>query len=176
VTSLPSLYLDTPPPIRKEDFLAMCKRYVKKSDFDMLRSVQLIDAKQKEIPSGVLGDFLNFELRLRNALAILRSQRLGIEIEDSVSYDTSDHEQILLAEEAFHAPSPLKAEVILNKARWRYLDEIEFGHYFDMEKLIIFFIKLQMLERIALFDAERGLMTLQSILNLEQVKAHYYNA
>ncbi|MDR4503406.1 MAG: DUF2764 domain-containing protein [Candidatus Scalindua sp.] len=176
VASLPSLYLEVPPPVRRDEFLAMCKRYVKKNDFALLESINMLDLKQKDISSGVLGDFFNFESRLRNALAELRSQRLGFAVENCAGNDISDHEQMLIAEEALHAPSPLKAEEILNKARWRYLDELEFGHYFDRDRLVVFFIKLQILERIALFDAERGLRTLQSILDLDPVKAHYFNA
>ncbi|GJQ57374.1 MAG: hypothetical protein SCALA701_01750 [Candidatus Scalindua sp.] len=175
VTSLPTLSPDTPPPIRREDFLTLCKGHVKRSDFDTLKSIQLVVSKQKEIPSGVLGAFLNFERGLKNALARLRSQRLGVEIQNFISRETPDHEQRLIAEEAFHAPSPLKGEEILNKARWRYLDELEFGHYFDRHRLFIFFIKLLILERVALFDPERGMRTLRSILNLEQVKTHYFN-
>lgn len=175
VTSLPSLSLEVPPPIRREDFLTLCKRHVKKGDFAMLESINLRDINQTELPSGVLGDFLNFEVRLRNTLAGLRSQRSGFVVESVANYNASDPEQILLAEEAFHAYSPLKAEEILNKARWRYLDELEFGHYFDRDRLVIYCIKLQILERIALFDVERGLKTLQSIANLEQVKVNYVN-
>ena len=76
-----------------------------------------------------------------------------------------DHSQTLLAEQAFNADSPLMAEEILNKARWRYLDELEFGHYFDIEILVIFFIKLQILERISSFDAEVGSERLNAIVS-----------
>ncbi len=154
----------------------MCKEFIKRNDFEILQSLEMVETEQEEILSGVLGKYLNFELRLRCALALKRSQKLGIEIESFSNYVKPDHEQTLLAEEAFHAPSPLKAEEILNKARWRYLDELEFGHYFDRDRLFIFGIKLQILERIALFNAERGLQTLNSILNLDKVKANYFNA
>lgn len=102
---------------------------------------------------------------VRNALVRLRAVRLGLEPDEFVRGDIFDHSQTLLAEEAFNANSPLMAEEILNKARWRYLDELEFGHYFDIERLVIFFIKLQILERISLFDTEKGRDALDAVVS-----------
>jgi hypothetical protein len=90
---------------------------------------------------------------------------LGLEPDEFVRGEIVDHSQTLLAEKAYNADSPLVAEGILNKARWRYLDELEFGHYFDIERLVIFFIKLQILERISSFDAEEGRESLNAVVS-----------
>ena len=174
VSSLPSLFLHETPPIRKDDFLAICKRYVTKSDFVLLESVTLFDSRENETPSVALRSFYNFEYRLRNALSRLRSQKLNINRDEFVRNDMPDDLSMPLAEEAFHAASPLMAEEILNKARWRYLDDLEFGHYFDSEKVVIFFIKLQILERIYLFNTQRGREKLDALVDLKQVQKHYF--
>jgi hypothetical protein len=61
-----------------------------------------------------------------------------------------------VAREAYAQDSPLQAEDTLNRARWGYLDELEVGHYFDIEKILVYALRLQVLARKALFDADRG--------------------
>ncbi len=165
ITSLPYLSLSEEPHIRRNDFLANCKSYLKKTDFDILESVSLFDTGEKEVSLGVIRSFYRWERGIRNVLVRLRAKSLGLEPDEFIRDGIVDHSQELLAEEAFNANSPLMAEEILNKARWRYLDELEFGHYFDIEKLVVFFIKLQILERTSSFDPETGRERLNAIVS-----------
>ena len=52
-----------------------------------------------------------------------------------------------LAMNAYRSPSPLEGERILDEARWQKLEELSFGHYFDLEFLLIYALKLLILER-----------------------------
>ena len=156
ISTLPSLSLNEELPIRKCDFLSACKENLKTTDFKMLRSVDLFEIEQGKAPFDIIRSFYCWESGVRNALVRLRAERFGFNPEEFLRCEIFDHSQMLLAEEAFNADSPLMAEDILNKARWEYLDELEFGYYFDIEILVIFFIKLQILERISLFDAVKG--------------------
>ena len=165
ITSLPYLSLGEEPYIRKDDFLADCKSYLKRTDFNMLESVSLFDAEENDVHPGVIRRFFRWERGIRNVLVRLRAKSLGLEPDEFIRDEIVEHSQTLLAEDAFNANSPLMAEEILNKARWRYLDELEFGHYFDIERLVIFFIKLQILERISSFDDEDGMERLNAIVS-----------
>ncbi len=165
ITSLPYLSLSEETYIRRNDFLANCKNYLKRTDFDMLESVSLFDAEENDVPPDSIRRFFRWERGIRNVLVRLRAKSLGLEPDEFIRDEIVDHSQSLLAEEAFNANSPLMAEEILNKARWRYLDELEFGHYFDIERLVVFFIKLQILERIYSFDAEEGMERLNAIVS-----------
>lgn len=165
ITSLPYLSLSEELPIRKDDFLANCENCLKKTDFDILESVSLFDVEENEVPLDVIRHFFGWERGLRNSLVRLRAESSGIESDEFVRGEIFDHSQALLAEESFNANSPLAAEEILNKARWRYLDELEFEHYFDIERLVIFFIKLQILERISSFDTEEGRERLNAVVS-----------
>ncbi|ODS31989.1 MAG: V-type proton ATPase subunit E [Candidatus Scalindua rubra] len=158
-------FLNEELPIKKNDFLVICKKYLKETDFKILESVSSFDVERDEVPLDVIKRLFRWERGVRNALVRLRAVRLGLEPDEFVRGDIFDHSQTLLAEEAFNANSPLMAEEILNKARWRYLDELEFGHYFDIERLVIFFIKLQILERISLFDTEKGRDALDAVVS-----------
>jgi len=164
ITSLPYLSVNEKPPIRKDDFLSVCKRYLKTDDFKILRSIDLSEVEYDKAPLDIIRRFFSWESGVRNALVKLRAERLGLDSDDFIRGDISDHSTGYFAEEAFNADSPLTAEDILNKARWKYLDDLEFGHYFDIEILVIFFIKLQILERISLFDAIKGQEKLNAVL------------
>jgi hypothetical protein len=165
ISSLPHLSLNDELPIRKNDFLSVCKESLKTTDFEMLRSIDLLGADQDKAPLDVIRSFFSWERGVRNALVKLRAEKLGFDPVDFIRGDISDHLTGHFAEEAFSADSPIMAENILNKARWKYLDELEFGHYFDLEILIIFFIKLQILERISSFDADQGREKLNAIIS-----------
>jgi hypothetical protein len=51
-----------------------------------------------------------------------------------------------IARNAFHQESPLAGELMIQRGRWGILDELEFGHYFDLERLIVYKLKLEILE------------------------------
>jgi len=165
ITSLPSLSLSEELPVRKDDFLANCEKYLKKTDFNILESISLFDVEKDEASFDIVRRFFGWERGVRNALVRLRAEKLGLKPDEFVRGEIVDHSQTLLAEEAFYTDSPLMAEEILNRARWRYLDELEFGHYFDIERLVVFFIKLQILERISSFDAEEGRERLNAVVS-----------
>ena len=165
ITSLPYLSLSEELPIGKGDFLANCEKCLKKPDYDILESVSLFDVENNEAPLDIIRRFFKWERGVRNSLVRLRAKSLSIEPDEFVRDEIVDHSQAHLAEVAFNADSPLMAEEIFNKARWRYLDELEFGHYFDIERLVIFFIKLQILERISSFDAGKGMERLNAVVS-----------
>ncbi len=164
ISSLPSLSLNEELPIRKNDFLSVCKENLKTTDFEMLRSIDVFEVDQDNAPLDIIRHFFSWEREVRNALVRLRAERLGLDSLDFIRGDITEHSIGHFTEEAFSADSPLIAEDILNKARWKYLDELEFGHYFDIEILIIFFIKLQILERVSLFDAVQGQEKLNAVV------------
>ena len=44
-------------------------------------------------------------------------------------------------------PAAQEAELILDRARWDFLEELSFGHYFDLDVLVIYACKLKILWR-----------------------------
>ena len=52
--------------------------------------------------------------------------------------------------------NPLDIERQLIILRWRYLEEQDAGHHFDINFLVIYFLKLQLLQRLFIFDKEKG--------------------
>jgi hypothetical protein len=52
--------------------------------------------------------------------------------------------------------SPLKAETILDKARWDAIEALQGSDYFDRNTIFAFLLKLMLLERSASFKVEEG--------------------
>ena len=52
--------------------------------------------------------------------------------------------------------TPLDMEMSLEKTRWDFLEEKAHGYFFDLNRLIVYFLQLQILERLDVFDKDKG--------------------
>ena len=168
VASLPSLSFTEPPPLSSEDFLSKCEIELSLSDHHVLKLASLLPKRsQKTIPQ-VLKKWYEWEQNIRNELVRLRAGKMGKDARAYIRGESSEYSALFLAHEIFNADSPLSAQDMLDHARWKYLEELELGHYFDLEKLIIYYLKLQILEQRSLFNKEEGQKRVEELL--EQVK------
>lgn len=98
--------------------------------------------------SLTLEKWRSFDTALRNELAKIRATRRK---EESIGYLRQsrylDAGLAHLAAAACRNPSILEAERMLDEARWRFLEELSLGHYFDLDFLIVYAHKLLILER-----------------------------
>jgi hypothetical protein len=60
--------------------------------------------------------------------------------------------------------SPLDAEKALDETRWKALDELATGHYFDLDFLISYALKLRILERWEKIQGAEGTVLLHQAL------------
>jgi len=114
---------------------------------------------------SVFGFYQQSEFELRNELARIRGKRTGRDSEAYLRKDAINPAWAGRLREILEELSPLKAEVLFSQILWSILDELLVGHHFDTASLVIYYLKLQILERIALFDLEIGKQKLESILN-----------
>ena len=61
--------------------------------------------------------------------------------------------------------NPLEIEKKLLLHRWELIEEKEKTHYFDLGFLILYYIKLQILRRLSLFDKEEGRQVFEGIVS-----------
>ncbi|MEW6170394.1 MAG: DUF2764 family protein [Candidatus Omnitrophota bacterium] len=147
VSSLPLLHFEGHTPFSFKDFLNKCQEFIPEEDMKVLNKLQTEDFFEQKI--DIIKRFSNFQILLRNELVRLRAVRKNISpekylrITDQLSDTTIHH--IGLASVRAHAP--LEAEKILDQAKWNFLDTLLFGHYFDLEVLIVYGLKLLILER-----------------------------
>ncbi len=113
--------------------------------------------------SRVVSAFRSFDRALRNALVPLRTDetdKIGRFSRAAVPEFASRAEEI--AREATSAANPLEAERVLDRGRFEFLEELEVGHYFDFERIAIYYLKLQLITVRSARTYEAGRETFQA--------------
>ena len=97
---------------------------------------------------ATLKKWYTFEITLRNELAKIRSQRKRVDANKYIR-DSQDAEPFVnrIAISAIKNPSLIESERLLDQERWKFLEELAIGHYFDLDSLIVYTYKLLILER-----------------------------
>lgn len=148
VSSLPMLHFGMKPPLSFEKFLWICEDLIPESELDALRAASIVEQCVHDENCPALKKWHDFDKLLRNELVKVRASRRRL---DPLKHLRGDgYADPSVAHTALHAhrtPSPLEAEKILDEARWRFLEELSIGHYFDIDFLIVYAVKLLILER-----------------------------
>lgn len=146
ISSLPMLHFSALAHISFEKFLLKCKELIPQKDLEVLENLSL--QCEYKGPRGAIRKWLDFDTMLRNELVKLRASRKKTDPAKYLrpdGYVGSALYHVALA--AQRNPLPLEGERILDLARWDFLEELSFGHYFDLDFLIIYAYKLLILER-----------------------------
>jgi hypothetical protein len=156
ISSLPLLHFTQKPPFSFDKFLERCVQLIPEEDEDLLRSLPSGAKNLRQIP--VIKAWLDFDTMLRNELVKIRASRRRIDPEKYLRQDSYAGPSIYhIALAAHRNPSVLEGERSLDEARWNYLEELAFGHYFDLSFLIIYAYKLLILERWQrIYSADKG--------------------
>jgi len=127
--------------IDREHFLDEAKKWLSDKDFSMISGVSLNDFYSRDGDNEVLAEYKNFERALREEIASFRKNesRVGTSFNLNLSEGT-----------------PLEIERTLLGLRWKFIESLEAGHFFDLEILILHFLKIQVLERLLTFDKGKG--------------------
>ncbi len=171
ICSLPMLHFGAKAPFSFGRFLAMCEGLVSEEDLKVFESLNRGPLPAGERARGVniqpaLQKWQAFDTTLRNELAKIRASRRHIDPAKYLRNDGFAEPSIVnIAASAHRNPSPLAAEKMLDEARWRFLDELSAGHYFDIDILIIYALKLLILERWERINTADRLQVLEETLN-----------
>lgn len=148
ISSLPWLHFGAPPPFSFEKFLKLCEGLISKDDICLLRSIPHKDEYFYEREQPTLKKWHAFDTTLRNELVKIRATRRHLDPAKYLRQDGYAEPYIAhVAMSAFRNLSILESEMILDRERWRMLDELSVGHYFDIDFLIAYAQKLLILER-----------------------------
>jgi hypothetical protein len=159
--ALPMLFLSEKPAIDSEEFISFCREQLTEADFAVLTASRLDGAAEDAALSAARGGMIlkkwhSWETALRNELVQQRAVRLK---KDPADYTAAGEEIIGMEETAKNAVSgedPLETEKKLYEARWQYLEELGTNIFFTLESLIVYYLRLQLLEKLNKFDRERG--------------------
>lgn len=149
ISSLPMLQFGARPPLSRDNFLELCQRLISGKDYVLLKD--LPGPKEYAVYSGTqptLKRWVSFDTCLRNELVKVRA---GSRHADTAKYlHEQDYDNLSLTQAALAAqrnPDPREGELMLDRQRWDFLEELSFGHYFDLDFLIVYAYKLNILWR-----------------------------
>lgn len=144
-----------------DGFLSLCRRFVSSRDFEQLAGARIEDHETPPA-AAVYAAWRAFDADLREQLLLLRAGALGW---DAAEFTRRD-QPVLVAEPiraAFEASDPRGAERALFLVRWRYLDELDRAHFMRLENLVVYTLKLQLLEQLMAASQGRGEQALDGI-------------
>lgn len=154
--SLPPLARGQRPPMTMPEFRTSCDLLLAEPERDLLDAADLFQRQPRKTDLPILNRWYEREHALRNELAVMRAQRKGVDATPYLRPARHDPHAAEIAAEVFVIESPREAENRLDDYRWDYLDELEFGHDFNFARLVIYNLKLQLLQRRAQFDEVAG--------------------
>jgi len=115
--------------------------------------------------SGICKAYGEWERSLRNDLVKLRAKKRNLDADEHYRENPPVYGTARIAAEAVMMDSPLKAELYLDRRRWLKIDELATRHFFDIEFIRSYRMKLLILERRSKFDAELGFKAYRNLYN-----------
>lgn len=149
ISSLSLLQFGMKPPLSFEQFLRSCTGKISDQDLSILKKVSISgEYPCEDVKLPTLQKWYIFDTALRNELVRIRAARLRRDPKEYLHHDGyTDPFIARIAINAHRNPSILEAERMLDEERWRLLDELGLGHYFDIDFLIVYALKILILER-----------------------------
>lgn len=145
-SSFPHIAFGKAAPVKREHFLSECQKWLDHRDLAALLNIDSKNIKKDTKDKGFTREWKEFDVGLRRALAESRAAR-----------KVSHEERILgVASEILDQANPLDMERHFEKIRWNFLDEKETDYHFDLNWLMVYYLKLQISERLASFEKEKG--------------------
>ncbi len=163
VATLPYLEYEADPPLTPAEFLESVRNALSDEDYARLIEADIVPERIDASAPELLRRWQEWEMSLRNELARLRAPKVAREPDGYLRDGGGSAGLYDVARDAIGQENPAIAEDILNRSRWRFLEGIEFGHYFDLEKLIGYYLRLQLLARKSLFKEEQGAARFEEI-------------
>ena len=156
--SLPMLDFNSEPPFSYQSFLENCQGLVRGEDFQAMRQAsEGVHADEEVSSNETVAAWQAFEDAFRNEIAWFRANEVNQDPSDHVRGDRSVDPLVVEAlAQAAKSSDLFEGERILDQVRWDFLDTLAQGHFFDLEFLIVYAVKLKILERYKEISSRRG--------------------
>lgn len=148
--SLPMLRMDRNAPMSYASFMAQAEEHLSAKDYRDLKLAVFSPAEEKaSLP--VVRDWQNFTLRLQRAVNKARAERLGFS-----GWSASNDKEMDEKAREIVSMNPLEGERAMLSLSFDFLSSRESGSPFSSSQLMIYALKLQILERSSAFDKDKG--------------------
>ncbi len=170
LSSLPLLRWGTRPAVADGDFLAQCEGQIPLAALAELRAVSL-EPGGDHSPAGTETAWHAWDDYIRNLLVRARASHQHRDpapmLRPEADVFPTERREV---DELLANDNPLERERALDHLRWRRLDSLEAGHPFDFDRLVVYRLKLLLLDKWTRFDSETGARNLAELVEagLEQ--------
>ncbi len=173
VSSLPYLLKDSNVQLTVNKFEELCRELLTINDLDIIEKCKLNNFNFNKKDNLTFSKWQLWEINLRNELLKLRAQKKGVQTDKYFVSCENIIEVNDIAKNAFNQASPIDAENMLDNERWDLLDSMEVGNYFNIDKLVLYSLKLQLLEKKAAYNKAQGTEEFNKLkqTKLEKIKA-----
>lgn len=156
VSQLPTLFYDKESFMTIDRFMEEAGKWLAHRDYRILSMVDMNDTSQDMEGPRLWRDYRAFEKRFREDLAAWRkSLRSG-----------QEYKPVHFPSSLVNEGNPLEVEKKLLEYRWNTIEAWEREHDFDLEFLILYLLKLQILRRLASFNKDKGMEVFQEVVNI----------
>jgi hypothetical protein len=153
IAQLPTLTFGKEPGLTIDRFLFEAEKWLGVGDYKALRSIDISSVTIKKGDPSDLKTYKKFEYALRMDIAAFREAQ----------QKETDFKPSTFPVSAIKEGNPLDIETRFMEFRWQFLDEMEREHHFDFTKIIVYFLKLLLLQRYFSFDKDKGLKKFQML-------------
>ena len=162
--SLPMLFFGSAMPMSVAQFDENAAHLLDEATAELLRQATLYAPEQEALPENVR-KFYDFETALRNSALDFR-KKYRPDAADFKRGNPDFYSEITPAlTQAAGCADLLEAEKIIDRLRWNAAESLTVGHYADLTMLALYRIRLQILEKYLVRNAENGNQALEKILN-----------
>ncbi|MFH1310520.1 MAG: DUF2764 family protein [Candidatus Omnitrophota bacterium] len=161
VAALPYLKFEEKPPINKTEFISECEKWLSPGH---MRNLLTVDVSGQEIvrrETPLTLKWKVFDEDLRKIITKARwSKKTG------ASFKVPEKIQTVIEQ-----ATPLLVEMKFERIRWDFLEGESSKYCFDINWIILYFLKLQILNRIAIFNKDEGEKFFYNLCEVNHEKA-----
>jgi hypothetical protein len=179
-------------PLQLPDYMVQFIRWVKTNEIKSLdlqcenKLRSLFYEYVLQVGNSFVNEWFRFELNMKNMLTTINCSRFGYALQNHLIRVRQNsevysllvnnrmkpeyfEEEVSFADSIFRVGESnsemLEKEKSLDRIRWDFLDEQTFFHYFTIEKIISFLLKLIITERWIKLETDTGKRLLQRLIN-----------
>ncbi|MFH1214238.1 MAG: DUF2764 family protein [Candidatus Neomarinimicrobiota bacterium] len=156
VAQLPVLFFERESALTIDNFLDEAHKWLSGSDYRQLERVDFMATEIKPDDPQIIKKIKVFELSLRQELVNWRTAR----------QKSQDYKIMALPANLVREGNPLVVEKNLLLWRWQFLEVLEAGHNFDLDFVILYYLRLQILKKLFTYNKKLGREKYQQYLEM----------
>ncbi|MFH0728557.1 MAG: DUF2764 family protein [Pseudomonadota bacterium] len=155
ISLLPTLVFGNKSPISFETFMQYCETHLNPKDNEILHKITT-NGNNHAVYNRFYDEWNLWDHEFKKELGHARAARISPGGENPSFQPRTDKQTQEMIHQILSAKNPLETEMILARIRWKHIDEMEFGYYFDFEKIVAYALKLKIMARIESFEPVKG--------------------